>query len=114
MEDCLFCRIVNKKIPAKLVAEDDKILAFEDINPQAPVHILLIPKDHYASLNEIPDEQRGILADVLLKAREIARARGIDQKGYRIILNTARDSGQAVFHIHFHLLGGRIMNWPPG
>jgi histidine triad (HIT) family protein len=114
MEDCLFCRIVNKKIPAKLVAEDDRIIAFEDINPQAPVHILLIPKDHYASLNEIPEEKRGILADVLLKAREIARARGIDQKGYRIVLNTARDSGQAVFHIHFHLLGGRIMNWPPG
>jgi histidine triad (HIT) family protein len=114
MENCLFCRIVNKKIPAKVVAEDDKILAFEDVNPQAPVHVLLIPKDHYASLNEIPEDKRGILADVLLKAREIARAKGIDQKGYRVVLNTARDSGQAVFHIHFHLLGGRIMSWPPG
>ena len=114
MEDCLFCRIVNKKIPAKVVAEDDGILAFEDVNPQAPIHILLIPKDHFASLNEIPDQKKGILADLLLKAREIARARGIDQKGYRVVLNTAPDSGQAVFHIHFHLLGGRKMNWPPG
>ena len=114
MEDCLFCRIVNKKIPAKVVAEDDGILAFEDVNPQAPVHILLIPKDHYASLNEIPAQKKGILADLLFKAREIAQAKGIDQKGYRIVLNTARDSGQAVFHIHFHLLGGRKMSWPPG
>jgi len=114
MESCLFCKIVDKKIPAKVVMEDARILAFEDINPKAPIHILLIPKEHFASLNEVPAEKKGILAYILLKAREIAKAKGIDLRGYRIVLNTAPESGQEVFHIHFHLLGGRKMTWPPG
>jgi histidine triad (HIT) family protein len=114
MDDCLFCRIVRKEIPAKIVFEDEKFLAFEDIHPQAPVHVLLIPKEHFASLNEAPAGSEALLGETLLRAREIARAKGIASSGYRIVLNTARDSGQVVFHIHFHILGGRRMTWPPG
>ena len=114
MEDCLFCKIVKKEIPARIVFENEKMIAFEDINPQAPLHILLIPKDHFASLNEIPEEKKDILADLLLLARQIAKEKGISEAGYRIVINTEKESGQAVFHIHFHLLGGRQMTWPPG
>ncbi len=114
MEDCIFCKIINKEIPAELIFEDDRIAAFNDTNPQAPIHILIIPKEHFASLNVIPEEKIDILSHILFRARQIARNLGIDEKGYRIVLNTARDSGQEVFHIHFHLLGGRRMTWPPG
>ncbi len=114
MEDCIFCKIINKEIPASLVFEDERIIAFDDINPQAPVHVLLIPKDHFPSLNEIPEEKKDVLSHLLLKAREIAREKEIGERGYRIVLNTARESGQDVLHIHFHLLGGRQMSWPPG
>ena len=114
MEECIFCKIVNKEIPSEIVYEDQGILAFKDINPQAPTHILLIPKEHFASLNTIPEEKREIFSSLLLKARQIAEEKGIAQSGYRIVLNTERDSGQEVFHIHFHLLGGRRMSWPPG
>jgi histidine triad (HIT) family protein len=114
MENCIFCKIVNKEIPSELVFEDDQIVAFNDINPQAPVHILIIPKEHFASLNDIPEEKEDVLNHILLRARQIARNMGIDERGYRIVLNTGRDSGQEVFHIHFHLFGGRRMTWPPG
>jgi len=114
MDDCIFCRIAKKEIPAKIVYEDADVLAFDDIKPQAPVHMVLIPKAHYSSLNEIPDSQKDLLGHILLKARHIAREKGIGKKGYRIVLNTAGDSGQEVFHIHFHVLGGRRMTWPPG
>ena len=114
MEDCIFCKIVGKEIPSELIYEDQQILAFNDNNPQAPVHILIIPKEHFTSLNDIPEEKKDILSHILLKARQIARNIGIDENGYRIVLNTARDSGQEVLHIHFHLLGGRRMTWPPG
>ncbi len=114
MEDCIFCKIINKKIPASIVFEDEKMIAFNDINPQAPIHILLIPREHFASLNDIPEEKKDILSHLLLKARQIAQEKGIAEKGYRIVLNTEKDSGQEVFHIHFHLLGGRRMHWPPG
>lgn len=114
MEDCLFCRIVDKKIPAELIFEDDLIVAFNDINPQAPVHILIIPKEHFASLNDIPDEKKDLLGHILFRARRIAQNMGIQERGYRIVLNTGKESGQEVFHIHFHLLGGRRMTWPPG
>jgi histidine triad (HIT) family protein len=114
MDDCLFCQIANKTIPSSIVYEDEQIMAFNDINPQAPIHVLLIPKDHFASLNEVPDEKKGLLGQLLLKARQIAGDQGMAQSGYRIVLNTQRDSGQEVFHIHFHLLGGRRMSWPPG
>jgi histidine triad (HIT) family protein len=114
MEDCIFCKIINKKIPASIVFENEKMIAFNDINPQAPLHILLIPREHFASLNDIPEEKKNILSHLLLKARQIAQEKGIAEKGYRIVLNTEKDSGQEVFHIHFHLLGGRRMHWPPG
>jgi histidine triad (HIT) family protein len=114
MEDCIFCKIINKETPASIVFEDEKIIAFNDINPQAPIHILLIPREHFASLNDVPEEKKNILSHLLLKARQIAREKGIAEKGYRIVLNTEKDSGQEVFHIHLHLLGGRRMHWPPG
>ncbi|MBS3818200.1 histidine triad nucleotide-binding protein [bacterium] len=114
MEDCIFCQIASKKMPSKVVYEDENILAFQDINPQAPVHILAIPKEHYSSLNEIPQSKKDILSHILLKCRQIAEQQGIGQKGYRIVLNTGKNSGQDVFHIHFHVLGGRKMTWPPG
>ncbi|MFQ6038192.1 MAG: histidine triad nucleotide-binding protein [Candidatus Aminicenantales bacterium] len=114
MEECIFCKIVQKDIPARWLYEDEKIIAFEDINPQAPVHVLLIPREHFVSLNEVPEEKAGLLSHLLMKARQIARKKGIAETGYRIVLNTARESGQEVFHIHFHLLGGRRMTWPPG
>lgn len=114
MENCIFCKIVSKEIPASIVYEDEKIIAFNDIKPQAPIHVLLIPKEHFASLNEIPEEKKDVLNLLLLKARQIAQEKGIAGDGYRIVLNTERDSGQEVFHIHFHLLGGRRMLWPPG
>jgi histidine triad (HIT) family protein len=114
MDNCLFCKISNKGIPAKVVYEDETILAFEDIHPKAPTHILIIPKDHFASLNDVPEDKVDLLGHILIKARQIARDKGIAESGYRIVLNTARDSGQDVFHIHFHLLGGRKMSWPPG
>lgn len=114
MDECIFCKIVKKEIPSKIVYEDKDILAFKDINPQAPTHILIIPREHFASLNAIPEEKKEILSSLLLKARQIAEEKGIAQSGYRIVLNTAKDSGQGVFHIHLHLLGGRRMSWPPG
>jgi len=114
MTDCLFCKIVAGEIPAEKAYEDDLILAFADIGPQAPTHILIIPKLHYASLKDVPETEKDLLGHILLRAKEIARERGLEDSGYRIVLNTGRDSGQAVFHIHFHLLGGRRMSWPPG
>ncbi len=112
--DCLFCRIVRKEIPAKILFENERVLAFEDIRPKAPVHVLVIPKDHFASLNDAPEGAAGLLGEVLFRARELAREKGIAQSGYRIVLNTAADSGQEVLHIHFHVLGGRRLEWPPG
>ena len=114
MEECIFCKIINKEIPASIVYEDEKMIAFSDINPQAPVHILLIPKEHFSSLNEISEDKKDILSHLLLRAKEIAREKEIAERGYRIVLNTARESGQEVLHIHFHLIGGRQMSWPPG
>jgi histidine triad (HIT) family protein len=112
--DCLFCRIARKELPAKIIFENERLLAFEDIRPKAPVHVLVIPKDHFASLNDAPEAAEALLGEILLRAREIAREKGIGESGYRIVLNTARDSGQEVFHIHFHILGGRRLAWPPG
>ena len=111
-DDCLFCRIVRKEIPAKLVAEDDYSLAFRDINPQAPVHVLVIPKEHVASLDQATDPE--LLGRLSLMAAEIARQEGITAGGYRTVMNTNSDAGQTVFHVHLHLLGGRPMTWPPG
>lgn len=111
-DDCLFCRIVRKEIPARLVAEDEHSLAFRDVNPQAPVHVLVIPKEHVPSLNEASDA--AMLGRLSLMAAQIARAEGISGDGYRTVLNTNSAAGQTVFHIHLHLLGGRALHWPPG
>lgn len=114
MDDCIFCLIINGESRCKPVYEDERVFAFEDINPQAPTHILVIPKKHIASLGEVEEAEKELLGELILRAREIARSRGLDRKGYRLVLNTGPWSGQSVFHIHLHLLGGRPMNWPPG
>ena len=110
--DCLFCKIINKQIPASIVYEDDLALAFNDINPQAPVHILVIPKKHVNTVDELTD--MAIVSDLFSVMKKIAAEQGIDQSGYRIVVNHGKDAGQAVPHLHFHLLGGRPLKWPPG
>ena len=109
---CLFCKIVRKEIPATIVAENEHCIAFRDISPQAPVHILVVPREHVESLNQARDAE--LLGRVLLMASEIARAERIDGTGYRTVLNTNAGAGQTVFHLHAHVLGGRTMKWPPG
>lgn len=110
--DCLFCRIVRKEIPAKIVAENDHCVAFRDINPQAPVHVVIVPREHVASLNDARDAE--LIGRLSLLAADIAREEGIAASGYRTVVNTNRDAGQTVFHVHLHLLGGRSLGWPPG
>lgn len=110
--DCLFCRIISKEIPAALVAQDEYCVAFRDINPQAPVHVLVIPREHVASLNEAKDPAS--IGRMHLMAAKIARSEGLAERGYRTVINTNAEAGQTVFHLHLHLLGGRKMNWPPG
>ena len=114
MTDCLFCKIINREIPASIVYEDQRVLAFNDINPQAPTHVLVIPKRHIATLNEIGVEDDQIVGELVRRAALIARDRGLSAGGFLAVLNTNRDAGQTVFHIHLHLLGGRSMTWPPG
>ena len=110
--DCLFCRIIRREIPATIVREDEHTLAFRDIDPKAPTHILVIPKTHVASLNEASDAP--MLGHLLLAARDLAKAEGVERSGYRTVVNTGADAGQTVHHVHLHLLGGRSMHWPPG
>jgi histidine triad (HIT) family protein len=114
MADCLFCKIVTRDVPASIVYEDDRVLAFNDINPQAPTHVLIVPKRHIASLNDLTPEDDQIVGELVRRAASMAEARGIAAGGYRVVFNTNRDAGQTVFHIHLHLLGGRAMHWPPG
>ncbi len=111
-DDCLFCRIVRKEIPVSLVLETDDCIAFRDINPQAPVHVLVVPRQHVASLNEATDP--ALVGRLSLVAAQIAQDAGIAESGYRTVINTNRNAGQTVFHIHLHLLGGRVLGWPPG
>lgn len=112
MTDCLFCKMVAGVIKPDTVYEDDKVLAFRDINPQAPVHILVIPKVHIATLNELDDS--ALAGHLLLTAGKLAAREGFAEKGYRTVINCNGDGGQAVYHLHLHLLGGRAMRWPPG
>jgi histidine triad (HIT) family protein len=114
MAECLFCKIVRREIPGKIVFEDEALLAFEDVNPQAPTHVLVIPKRHIESLNVLEASDDGIVGEIVRRAAAIAKDRGISAGGYRTVFNTNRDAGQTVFHIHLHLLGGRSMTWPPG
>lgn len=112
--DCLFCKIIAGEIPSAKVYENDRVYAFRDINPEAPVHVLIVPKEHIASANELTAENAGVLADVFLAAKEIAAMEGISEGGYRIVNNCGEDGGQTVKHLHFHMLGGRSLAWPPG
>ena len=114
MADCLFCKIISGQIPASIVYQDDRVLAFNDINPQAPTHVLIVPRRHIATLNELTPGDDQIVGELARRAAAIAAERGIDAGGYRTVFNTNRDAGQTVFHIHLHLLGGRAMTWPPG
>ena len=114
MSNCLFCKIVNREIPAAVVYEDDRVLAFNDLNPQAPSHVLVIPKRHVTSLNDLGPDDDALIGEVVRRAAAIASDRGLATGGFRTVFNTGRDGGQTVFHIHLHLLGGRPMTWPPG
>ena len=112
--DCLFCKIARHQVPAKLAFEDDEMLAFHDIVPQAPLHILLIPKQHIATVNNASEEDGALLGRLILKARQLAMTQFGEDAGYRLVMNVNPQGGQAVYHIHLHLLAGRQMNWPPG
>ena len=114
MSECLFCKIINRDIPASIVYEDERVLAFNDINPQAPTHVLIVPKRHIATLNDLGAGDDQIVGELVRRAAAIANDRGLSAGGYRTVFNTNRDAGQTVFHIHLHLLGGRAMHWPPG
>lgn len=114
MADCLFCKIFRKEIKSNVVYEDKEIMAFEDINPQAPVHILIIPAKHIESINDISDSDKELIGKMFLVAKKLAKEKKVNENGYRTVFNTGKDAGQAVFHLHLHLLGGRKMSWPPG
>ena len=109
MENCIFCKIINHQIPAAVVYEDDKVVAFNDINPVAPVHVIIIPKEHIASANDLTAANASVLSDIFLAAQKVAEKLGIASQGYRLINNCGFDAGQTVFHIHFHLLGGVVL-----
>lgn len=114
MEDCIFCKIVKGEIPSEKVYEDDLVLAFNDLTPQAPIHILIIPKEHIASANDVDDNNSKLIGHIFAIASKIAKEQGFDKDGYRIVNNCGRDGGQTVDHIHFHVLAGRGLQWPPG
>lgn len=112
--NCLFCSIAQGTIPATVVFEDDDIMAFRDIKPQAPTHILIIPKRHIATINDVSDQDEQLMGQMLLRAKKLAHAEGFSEEGYRLVFNVNSGGGQEVYHIHLHLLGGRQMTWPPG
>jgi histidine triad (HIT) family protein len=114
MTDCLFCKMVSGDIQPDVVFEDDDVLAFRDVNPQAPVHVLVIPKSHIATTNELTPEHAALIGKMVLAARQIAADEAVAGPGYRMVMNCNPEAGQSVYHIHLHLLGGRPMGWPPG
>ncbi|KYF85813.1 histidine triad nucleotide-binding protein [Sorangium cellulosum] len=111
---CIFCKIANKEIPSKVVLEDEHVLAFHDVNPQAPTHVLVIPKRHIAGIAQAAPEDEAVLGRLLLAARQVAEKTGIAEGGFRTVVNSGANAGQTVFHLHVHVLGGRPMAWPPG
>jgi histidine triad (HIT) family protein len=111
---CLFCRIIAGEIPAKIVHQDDDLVAFEDINPQAPMHVLVVPRRHIATLNELAADDDALVGRMIRRGTAIAAARGFAEGGYRTVFNCNPDAGQTVFHVHLHVLGGRKLTWPPG
>jgi len=112
--NCIFCRIIAKEIPSKIVYEDDYLIAFEDVNPQAPTHTLIIPRKHIPTINDLSEEDTALIGELIQKAKEIAADKGLSEDGYRLVFNCQEGAGQTVFHIHLHLLGGRAFGWPPG
>ncbi len=112
--DCIFCRVVRGEIPAKIVRQDEHTVAFRDINPQAPTHVLVVPREHVASVEAMDESQDELIGRLVSAAREIARREGISGSGYRLVINSGADAGQTVDHVHLHVLGGRSMRWPPG
>lgn len=111
---CIFCRIIAKKTPSKIVYEDDLVTAFEDVNPQAPVHTLVVPKKHIPDIHSMTEADRDLVGHLFLTAKKIAEDKGLDSKGYRMVINNGAGAGQTVFHIHLHVLSGRHFSWPPG
>lgn len=114
MQDCLFCKIISGEIPAQPVFEDDRVFAFKDINPVAPVHVLIIPKKHIATLVDLSSDDSGLMGHIVTTAARIAGEMGLSEQGFRLVANCKEEGGQTVYHIHFHLIGGRQMQWPPG
>ena len=114
MTDCIFCKIVQGEIPAEKVYENEHVVAFNDLNPQAPVHILVIPKKHISTINDISQDDTALIGEMYLAAKQIAADQGLSERGYRTVMNCNEEAGQTVFHIHLHVLGGRAMTWPPG
>jgi histidine triad (HIT) family protein len=112
--DCLFCKIAGKQIPAKLVYEDEEVVAFEDINPQAPVHVLVVPRRHIPTLNDLTPADDALMGKLSRVSAQVARERGVAEAGWRSVVNVNREGGQLVFHVHMHCMGGRPMFWPPG
>ena len=114
MSDCIFCKIANHEIPAKIMHEDEDIISFQDANPQAPIHLLIVPKKHIPSIMEISDDDRELMNKIVKVAQKLAKSNNLDKKGFRLVVNIGNEGGQTVNHLHFHLLGGRFMTWPPG
>ncbi|MEE3197725.1 MAG: histidine triad nucleotide-binding protein [Pseudomonadota bacterium] len=112
--DCLFCKIVAGEVPSKRIYENEEILVFHDISPQAPFHALIIPKNHISTVNDFPEEQKNLAGNLFLTAKLVARDQGFSADGYRLVLNTNKEGGQVIFHVHMHLLAGRQLIWPPG
>lgn len=114
MTECVFCKIVKGEIPARRVFEDDDVIAFDDVNPVAPMHVLIVPRRHIATLNDLTESDAAMIGKLALCASHVARERGLAEKGYRTVINCMSGAGQAVYHVHMHLLGGRVFGWPPG
>lgn len=114
MSDCLFCRIIAGQIPAAVVYQDDGLVVIRDINPQAPLHVLIIPRRHIGTLNDLSPDEDGLVGSMFRRAAALAKEHGYHERGYRTVFNTNREAGQSVFHIHLHLLAGRALTWPPG
>jgi histidine triad (HIT) family protein len=114
MSDCLFCKIIAGQIPGAIVHQDDTLVAFKDVNPQAPMHVLVVPRKHIASLNDLAPGDDGLVGSMMRCAAGLAKQQGYHERGYRTVFNTGREAGQSVFHIHLHVLAGRALSWPPG
>ena len=114
MDDCIFCKIIKKQIPCELLYEDESVIGFKDISPEAPVHIVIIPKVHISNLNFLSEDSANIIGHIFIVAKKIAEDLGVSETGYRVVSNCGKHGGQTVQHIHFHLLAGRMLKWPPG